>query len=191
MESSEAHEAARALLAEAPEVVRSLDPSGIAAHDLRECLLSQIRQQEHEFDLIFGEADGVNRRRGGCRHRVARSSVRPAQIIDQCLPLLQKRDLTALGRAVSKPQEHVPAGHRPYPDARSAPRPALQPQRSAAHRAGCRLRQARRRIRGRHERRRSADAPPQPGLPQAAGAGQTPSEKSRNMSRSATAPRCS
>jgi RNA polymerase sigma-54 factor len=37
-ESNETHEVARALLAEALEVVRSLDPSGIAAHDLRECL---------------------------------------------------------------------------------------------------------------------------------------------------------
>jgi RNA polymerase sigma-54 factor len=105
-ESSEAHEAARALLAEALEVVRSLDPSGIAAHDLRECLALQIHQQEHEFDLIFGEADSAIEDEPDVVTRRALFHT-AAQIVDHCLPLLQKRDLTALARAISKPQEHV------------------------------------------------------------------------------------
>ena len=102
----ESHEAARGLLAEALEVVRSLDPSGIATRDLRECLLLQVRQQEHEYDLIFGEADASieDEAEVVARRTLFRTAM---HIIDQCLPLLQKRDLTALGRAVSKPQEHV------------------------------------------------------------------------------------
>jgi RNA polymerase sigma-54 factor len=102
----ESHEAARTLLAEALDVVRSLDPSGIATRDLRECLLLQVRQQEHEYDLIFGEADASieDEAEVVARRTLFRTAM---HIIDQCLPLLQKRDLTALGRAVSKPQEHV------------------------------------------------------------------------------------
>jgi RNA polymerase sigma-54 factor len=105
-ESSEAHDAARALLAEALEIVRCLDPSGIAAHDLRECLALQIRQQEHEFDLIFGEADIAIEDEPDVVTRRALFHT-ATQIVDHCLPLLQKRDLTALARAVSKSQEHV------------------------------------------------------------------------------------
>jgi RNA polymerase sigma-54 factor len=96
----------RARLTEALEIVRSLDPSGIAAHDLRECLMLQIKQQEHEFDLIFGEADAAleDEPDVACRRALFRTA---AQIIDQHLSLLQKRDLTALARVVGKPQEHV------------------------------------------------------------------------------------
>jgi RNA polymerase sigma-54 factor len=104
--STEDHETARTLLAEALELVRSLDPSGIATRDLRECLTLQVRQQEHEYDLIFGEADAdiEDEAEVVARRTLFRTAL---QIIDECLPLLQKRDLTALGRAVSKPQEHV------------------------------------------------------------------------------------
>ena len=104
--SAEDYESARALLAEALELVRSLDPSGIATRDLRECLTLQVRQQEHEYDLIFGEADAAIEDEADVTAR--RALFRTAmEIIDHCLPLLQKRDLTALGRAVSKPPEHV------------------------------------------------------------------------------------
>jgi RNA polymerase sigma-54 factor len=106
LDGTEIHETARTLLAEALEVVRSLDPSGIATRDLRECLLLQVRQQEREYDLIFGEADASieDEAEVVARRTLFRTAM---HIIDQCLPLLQKRDLTALGRAVSKPQEHV------------------------------------------------------------------------------------
>ena len=104
--STENCEAARSLLAEALELVRSLDPSGIATRDLRECLLLQVRQQEHEYDLFFGEADAAIEDEADvvARRALFRTTM---QIIDQCLPLLQKRDLTALARAAQKPAEHV------------------------------------------------------------------------------------
>lgn len=105
-ENPEANQAARALLAEALEVVRSLDPSGIAAHDLRECLALQACQQEREFNLLFGEPDAAIEEEAdiASRRAVFRTAL---QIIDSALPLLQKRDLTALSRAVSRPQDHV------------------------------------------------------------------------------------
>jgi RNA polymerase sigma-54 factor len=99
-------EAARAQLAEALELVRSLDPSGIAARDLRECLAIQVRQQEHELNLVFGEADGTLEDEPDVAIRRSLFCT-AALIIDQHLSLLQKRDLTALARAVGKPQEHV------------------------------------------------------------------------------------
>jgi RNA polymerase sigma-54 factor len=101
-----AREAARALLDEALEVVRSLDPCGIATRDLRECLLVQIQHQEREFDQIFGDLDDEIEEPLdiAARRTVFRSA---AHIIEHCLGLLQKRDLTALARVLSKPQEHV------------------------------------------------------------------------------------
>jgi RNA polymerase sigma-54 factor len=104
--SHDAREGAKALLAEALELVRSLDPSGIATRDLRECLMQQVRHQEHEFDLIFGEADASIEDDAdvAARRAIFRSAM---QIIDEFLSLLQKRDLTGLARAVSKPAEHV------------------------------------------------------------------------------------
>ncbi len=99
-------ETARELLANALELVRCLDPSGIATRDLRECLLLQVRQQEHEYDLIFGEADDAIKDEEDIvlQRALFRSAL---HIVDRCLPLLQKRDLTALARALGKPQEHV------------------------------------------------------------------------------------
>jgi RNA polymerase sigma-54 factor len=105
-DSTNDREAAHAVLAEALQLVRSLDPSGIATRDLRECLSLQVRQQEHEFDLIFGEADAAIEDEADVVAR--RGLFRTAMlIIDQHLPLLQKRDLTALARAAGKTQEHV------------------------------------------------------------------------------------
>ncbi|HTV07294.1 MAG TPA: RNA polymerase sigma-54 factor [Acidobacteriaceae bacterium] len=44
---------ARAHLDAALNIVRQLDPIGIATRDLRECLLVQVEAQRKEFDLIF------------------------------------------------------------------------------------------------------------------------------------------
>jgi RNA polymerase sigma-54 factor len=101
-----AREAARSVLAEALALVRSLDPSGIGTSDLRECLMLQVRHQEQEFNLIFGEADEAieDDAEVVARRALFRSALR---IIEDCLPLLQKRDLTALARVLGKPQEHV------------------------------------------------------------------------------------
>lgn len=105
-DSTEIREKALALLLGALELVRSLDPSGIATRDLRECLSLQIRQQEREFNLIFGEPDPSIEDEPDVAIRRTLFNI-AKQIIEEALPLLQKRDLTALARAVSKPQEQV------------------------------------------------------------------------------------
>jgi RNA polymerase sigma-54 factor len=46
-------ERAKAHLATALNVVRHLDPVGVATRDLRECLLVQIAAQQREFELIY------------------------------------------------------------------------------------------------------------------------------------------
>jgi RNA polymerase sigma-54 factor len=53
-------EQARALLGEALGIVRSLDPVGVAASTLRECLLLQIAAQRQEFQLIFHANTNAN-----------------------------------------------------------------------------------------------------------------------------------
>lgn len=105
-DTAEARDAARAFLTEALGLVRSLDPSGIAARDLRECLSLQVIQQEGEFNLLFGEPDESIEDEPDVVAR--RALFRTALlIIEEALPLLQKRDLTALARAVSRPQDLV------------------------------------------------------------------------------------
>ena len=38
------------------DLVQHLDPAGIAARDLRECLLIQICAQQHEFEQLYAAA---------------------------------------------------------------------------------------------------------------------------------------
>jgi RNA polymerase sigma-54 factor len=55
-------ERARHNLAAAHEVVRQLDPIGVATRDLRDCLLMQVEAQKKEFELIFAKATRASRR---------------------------------------------------------------------------------------------------------------------------------
>ncbi len=99
-------ESARGLLEEALQIVRSLDPCGIAMRDLRECLMVQIQRQEQEFDLMFGDLDDeIEEPLDIAARRCVFQSA--ASIVAQHLGVLQKRDLTALSRALGKSQEHV------------------------------------------------------------------------------------
>ncbi len=85
---------AEALLAEAFGVVRSLDPPGIAAADLRECLLQQIDACRRELAAKAPHA------------RVALLAT-AHRIVDGCLPLLHKRDTRELARAAQATPEEV------------------------------------------------------------------------------------
>jgi RNA polymerase sigma-54 factor len=51
-------ERAQGHLAAALDVVRLLDPIGVATRDLRECLLVQVEAQRKEFELIFAKTAG-------------------------------------------------------------------------------------------------------------------------------------
>jgi RNA polymerase sigma-54 factor len=98
--------------------VQQLDPSGVGARDLRQCLVLQIAAHQQEFDQLYGtpaeepagnpsqahedddEAKIAGRRRA---MEVA------ALIVDRHLPLLQKRDVKDLARAVQVTVEEAHA----------------------------------------------------------------------------------
>ncbi len=90
---------AESLLAQALTVVRALDPVGIAAADLRECLLLQIAACQGKVRHVPGEDPAAER-------RAAMLAV-AQRIVDTCLQLLHKRDLRELSKAARATQEEV------------------------------------------------------------------------------------
>jgi RNA polymerase sigma-54 factor len=134
----------RVVLALALQMVRQLDPVGVASRDLRECLLLQIQahcralhavrgavaprhandEQEYEgeamepdlIDLRLAE-DNVHAAIGAVMEpalslprdaRIAAAEA-AATIIDKHLPLLQKRDLRELAKAIGRSVEETQA----------------------------------------------------------------------------------
>jgi RNA polymerase sigma-54 factor len=100
---------ARSLLEEALGIVRSLDPVGIAASTLRECLLLQIGAQRQEFKLVFsaeaaghaGEhGDAVLEKKLACFDTAA-------LIVREHLSLLQKRDTRELAKIIDRSMEEL------------------------------------------------------------------------------------
>jgi RNA polymerase sigma-54 factor len=89
---------------EARAIVNGLDPVGVGARDLRECLLIQIDAQRMEAELALKrqkragvqETDEVRGVFGVARH-----------IVLNCLALLQKKDMRELTRSCGKSAEEV------------------------------------------------------------------------------------
>jgi RNA polymerase sigma-54 factor len=106
------------LLRRGIDLVQQLDPAGVGARDLRECLLIQIAAQQHEFAQLFARqaayaAEDVHR---GFRAEAEahieerrRSMEVAALIVDRHLHLLQKRDVKDLARAaqISPAEAHA------------------------------------------------------------------------------------
>ena len=102
------HDAALELMHRAIDLVQHMDPAGIGARDLRECLVLQIAAQQHEFDHLYGTP--VEEPGAGSNHALPndedmkiderrRAMEVAAIIVDRHLPLLQKRDVKDLSRA--------------------------------------------------------------------------------------------
>jgi RNA polymerase sigma-54 factor len=96
------------LIARGIEVVQQLDPAGIGARDLRECLLIQIRAQRREFEDLYGaplhdlgeDPHRSFRMEAEAQIESRRRSMEVAAAIVEChLQLLQKRDMKDLARA--------------------------------------------------------------------------------------------
>ncbi len=103
-------------LAAALDVVRTLDPLGVGARDLRECLLLQLDAQRHEFDLIYKrqknnghapalpeivelpEHDAHALNGNGMAGRIAVFEA-AREIADKHLLLLQRRDMREIAKA--------------------------------------------------------------------------------------------
>jgi RNA polymerase sigma-54 factor len=89
------------------DLVQQLDPAGVGARDLRECLLLQIAAQQREFAQLFArqavDADEDPHRGFQAEAEVRieerrRSMEVAAMIVDRHLALLQKRDVKDLAR---------------------------------------------------------------------------------------------
>ena len=111
-------EAAIGLIKRGIELVQSLDPAGVAARDLRECLMIQIAAQRHEFDQVYARnvSDPENDPHRGFRAEAEatleerrRSMETAALIVDRHLHMVQKRDLKDLARAaqISPAEAHA------------------------------------------------------------------------------------
>jgi RNA polymerase sigma-54 factor len=129
--------ATRELVRRAIDLVQHLDPAGVGAHDLRECLIMQIVAQQQELDLLYArrqrhaehaEAESEAEDLGawddleednphGSLQEAAEAQLEKrrramavaAQIVDKHLQLLQKRDLKDLSKAVQAAPEDVHA----------------------------------------------------------------------------------
>ena len=110
------------LLRRGIDLVQHLDPAGVGARDLRECLLIQITAQQHEFAHLFArqaaDADTLEedvhrsfRAEAEARIEERRRSIEVAAlIVDRHLHLLQKRDVKDLARAAQITPAEAHAG---------------------------------------------------------------------------------
>jgi RNA polymerase sigma-54 factor len=122
----EAHAATVELLRRGIDLVQHLDPVGIGARDLRECLTIQIAAQQQEFFELYARQSAASaaseaesnedphrsfKAEAEARLEERRRSMEvAAQIVDRHLPLLQKRDVKDLARAAQVTQEEAHAG---------------------------------------------------------------------------------
>ncbi len=95
-----------ALIEQARAVVARLDPAGVGARDLRECLLWQLDAQRRELDAAAGRRAKANAAASPADPILATLDV-AAVIVHQHLPLLQKKDMRELVRVCQRPAERV------------------------------------------------------------------------------------
>jgi RNA polymerase sigma-54 factor len=112
-------EVAYDLARRAIDLVQHLDPAGVGARDLRECLMLQVEAQKQEFIQLYGNLPmplDENPHRSVKAEAEAKIEERrramevAAQIVDCHLHLLQKRDLKDLSRAVQVSPEEAHLG---------------------------------------------------------------------------------
>lgn len=118
-----------AVVMEARAIVNFLDPVGVGARDLRECLLIQICAQQNEAELVlrrrqkfaesvvpadesqddeYGAIDSAPAAVNGTDRTDIFSIAK--HIVSHCLPLLQKKDMRELTRSCGRTADEVNAG---------------------------------------------------------------------------------
>jgi RNA polymerase sigma-54 factor len=85
-------------LHEAIELVRQMDPPGVACRDLRECLLYQLRYHQQQLAL----------HKNGNGEATAQVLTDAIAIVDQHLRALQNKQHKEIARAIGRPIEAVP-----------------------------------------------------------------------------------
>jgi RNA polymerase sigma-54 factor len=100
--------AALDLIRRAIDLVQHLDPAGVGARDLRQCLAIQISAQQQEFGHLYGgPLEETDANAHGSFHAESEAKIEErrramkvaALIVDRHLPLLQKRDVKDLAHA--------------------------------------------------------------------------------------------
>ena len=89
----------RAALHEAIELVRQMDPVGVACRDLRECLLAQVKYHQHLHHQQKNGDDTVT----------AQALADVAAIVDQHLRAMQNKQYREVAKAIGRPIEAVMA----------------------------------------------------------------------------------
>ncbi len=84
-------------LHEAIEIVRQLDPPGVACRDLRDCLLYQLRYHQRQLEL----------HKNGNGESTAQILADAVAIVDQHLRAVQNKQFKEIARALSRPIEAV------------------------------------------------------------------------------------
>jgi RNA polymerase sigma-54 factor len=116
-----------AAVREARAVVNFLDPVGVGARDLRECLLIQICAQQGEAAIVLRRRQ-ITAADAAARNGVGEESDRAAEpvvaenvpgqadifsiathVVTNCLPLLQKKDMRELTKSCGRTPEEVMA----------------------------------------------------------------------------------
>jgi RNA polymerase sigma-54 factor len=101
------------------DLVQGLDPAGVAARDLRECLMIQIAAQQNEFAQVYAKQTAATeedphrgfRAEADAQLEERRRSMEVAAlIVDHHLHLVQKRDLKDLARAAQVTHAEAQAG---------------------------------------------------------------------------------
>ena len=90
-------------LRDAIEIVRQMDPIGVAARDLRECLLLQLRDLEHQVNnrVVNGDSEVHNQSLAQIHTAIA--------VVDTQLRNVQNRQFKEIARAVGRPLEAIMA----------------------------------------------------------------------------------
>jgi RNA polymerase sigma-54 factor len=88
-------------LQDAIELVRQLDPVGVAARDLRECLLAQLH-----YHLTLHERQKARNGQNGTTDEVLRDAI---AIVDSHLKQVQSKQARELSKAIGRPIEAVQA----------------------------------------------------------------------------------
>ena len=99
-------EAALATVAEARAIVNNLDPLGVGARDLRECLLIQIAAQRHEAQMAMGRAQSATaERRDDLPHQLAEDEAETENGNRETAQPAPLHGLSALNGAASRKEQ--------------------------------------------------------------------------------------
>jgi RNA polymerase sigma-54 factor len=103
------------IVRQARKIVNQLDPVGVGARDLKECLLIQISAQRSEAELQLRRRQKYAASRNGASGNGAAPADRSdlfevaSHIVSDCLALLQKKDMRELTRSCGRAAEEVMA----------------------------------------------------------------------------------